>query len=183
MCAVYLIRAGATGPVKIGKADDPQRRLYELQTAHWDELCLLRAWVGGEPEEAALHVRFAELHIRGDWFSFSRAMLGDIGLPEIPVAPHPTHEPEAEFYGRLQAITNTGERLRCWRDRRNMTQRELASAVGMSPAGVAHWELGNNHPSLDRLRRAAAVLNVTLDELLAPAPTASPDQHSVEVAA
>lgn len=171
--AVYLIRCGATGPAKIGKADDPQRRLYELQTAHWEELYLLRAWEGGEPEESALHVRFADLRLRGDWFSFSRAMLGDLGLPEIPVVPHPAHEPETAFRTRLCAITNTGELLRVWRDRRNMTQRELAAAVGVSPAGVAHWELGNNQPSLDRLRRAAAVLNVTLDELLLPAEAAA----------
>lgn len=85
--ACYLIRAGLTGPCKLGKADDPKRRLMELQTAHYEALHLLRVWEGGVAEEAALHQRFADLHIRGEWFSFSKAMLADVGLRPLPPAP------------------------------------------------------------------------------------------------
>lgn len=82
---VYLIQAGTVGPVKIGKADDPTSRLADLQTAHYETLRLLRVWDGGLIEEAGLHSRFSDLHIRGEWFAFSRAMLADVGLTEIGV--------------------------------------------------------------------------------------------------
>lgn len=80
---VYLARAGEDGPVKIGYADDPQRRLVDLQVGNHLRLSLLRLFEGGETEERILHIRFADLRLRGEWFSFSRAMLGDLGLTEI----------------------------------------------------------------------------------------------------
>lgn len=81
--AVYLIRAGETGPVKIGYAADPVDRLVNLQTAHWEQLHLLRVWEGELADEAALHLRFSDLRIAREWFSFSRKMLGDVGLKRI----------------------------------------------------------------------------------------------------
>ena len=86
---VYLIRAGEHGPVKIGKADNPWQRRSELQVAHWEELRLLRIWEGSEAEEAQLHRRFLDHRLRGDWFTFSRAMLRDVGLREIPLPDAP----------------------------------------------------------------------------------------------
>lgn len=81
---VYFIRAGKNGPVKIGHcAGDVERRLMELQVAHWETLRVIRKFEGGAAEEAALHLRFADLHLRGEWFSFSRAMLGDLGLCDV----------------------------------------------------------------------------------------------------
>lgn len=83
---VYLIRAGETGPVKIGMAQsirDAIGRMDSLQVAHWEVLRLLRMWKGDRREEELLHVRFADLRIRGEWFSFSRLMLSDVGLEII----------------------------------------------------------------------------------------------------
>lgn len=82
---VYAIRAGETGPVKLGVSINPQARLVDLQIAHWESLRLIKLWEGGETEEARLHLRFADLHIRGEWFAFSRLMLADVGLTEIPI--------------------------------------------------------------------------------------------------
>lgn len=77
---VYLIRAGETGPVKIGHGKDVLRRLANLQIGSSEKLTLLRVLVGGADEEAALHHRFRHLHARGEWFSFTPDMLGDLGL-------------------------------------------------------------------------------------------------------
>lgn len=72
---VYMIRCGEAGPVKIGKADDPQSRLRDLQTGHHEELAIIRVLDGGEAEEKHLHTHFAEFRIRGEWFQFSDEML------------------------------------------------------------------------------------------------------------
>jgi Meiotically Up-regulated Gene 113 (MUG113) protein len=87
---VYMIRAGM-GPVKLGHTNDHRKRLNELQVAHYERLRIIRLFEGGEPEEASLHLRFADLHLRGEWFSFSKLMLGDVGLVDYrdPVAAMP----------------------------------------------------------------------------------------------
>ena len=82
---VYMIRAGDTGPVKIGHSNDPVGRLVGFQVVHYEKLRIIRLFEGGEAEEAQLHVRFADLYIRGDWHAFSRLMLGDVGLVEIGI--------------------------------------------------------------------------------------------------
>lgn len=92
---VYMIRAGDSGPVKIGFARDPIQRLDDLQVAHYEALTLLRIWEGGFAEEALLHARFADLAIRGEWFAFSRAMLADVGLVRVRIrVPPPTTDPQ-----------------------------------------------------------------------------------------
>lgn len=88
--AVYLIRAGECGPVKIGYAEDVQSRLNNMQTGNHETLTVLRIFEGGQEEESRLHARFIDLRIRGEWFSFSRVMMGDLGLTEIvQKAPEP----------------------------------------------------------------------------------------------
>jgi hypothetical protein len=72
--------------VKIGYAkssSDARARLDSLQVAHWENLRLLRLWEGETRDEQQMHLRFADLRIRGEWFSFSRLMLGDVGLTVI----------------------------------------------------------------------------------------------------
>ncbi len=87
--AVYLIQAGGLPIVKIGHAVDVANRIAQHQCAHWEELKLIRQWEGAQREERMLHLKFAELRIRGEWFSLSRQMLGDVGLiqmwPELPL--------------------------------------------------------------------------------------------------
>jgi hypothetical protein len=81
---VYMVQAGDEfGPVKIGHGVDPVSRLENHQTGNHLELKLLRTFVGGVEEEAALHDRFALFRIRGEWFRFTDAMMGDVGLEEI----------------------------------------------------------------------------------------------------
>ena len=73
---VYLIRAGESGPAKIGHANNPENRMRDFQCGHYETLALLRTWPGAHAEEAAMHRAFSEYHIRGEWFRFCPAMLG-----------------------------------------------------------------------------------------------------------
>lgn len=67
---VYLVQAGANGPIKIGFSEDPQRRLTELQRNQAPPLRLLATLPGGREEEARLHRRFAEHRYEGtEWFA------------------------------------------------------------------------------------------------------------------
>lgn len=80
---VYLVRAGERGPVKIGFAEDVAGRLIKMQCDNHERLIVLRVLRGAFKEEGELHRRFSELRLHGEWFAFSRQMLGDLGLEDV----------------------------------------------------------------------------------------------------
>ena len=65
---IYFIQSGEKGPIKIGFARDPEKRLRHLQGANPCELALLKAVHGDVGGEKRLHAQFAHLRIRGEWF-------------------------------------------------------------------------------------------------------------------
>jgi hypothetical protein len=64
---VYFIADGA-GHVKIGYAENVGARLTELQTGNAHPLTVLATVRGSCGLERALHARFADHRIRGEWF-------------------------------------------------------------------------------------------------------------------
>lgn len=84
--AVYIIRAGETGPVKIGFAEMPMRRLSALQSGNHVRLSLIRLLDATDALEADLHQRFRSEWIRGSWFHFVPEMLtADFGCADRPI--------------------------------------------------------------------------------------------------
>ncbi len=82
--AVYILRLGERGPVvKIGTAKNVAKRIAGLQTASHERLVLLREFEGGRAEEHQLHRLFADHRISREFFTFSKAMLRDVGLVEV----------------------------------------------------------------------------------------------------
>lgn len=73
--AVYFIRSGEDGPVKIGYAVDPAKRLKLLQIGTPARLSILRTIEGDRFTESAAHKRFAEHRTSGEWFRFHPDML------------------------------------------------------------------------------------------------------------
>lgn len=59
-------------PVKIGKANSVAYRRSELQTAHYTELIVLFTLDGYSKLEKTLHRKFANQHVRGEWFSLTQ---------------------------------------------------------------------------------------------------------------
>ena len=57
-------------------------------------------------------------------------------------------------------------RLREWRERRAITQRELAIAVGMTPATINRIENGVHEARLSTVRRLAAALEIQPEDLI-----------------
>src|ERR1700761_4283881 len=58
------------------------------------------------------------------------------------------------------------ERLRTAREKRSLSQTELAEKAGFQPSAISHFETGSRAPSFDNLKRLADALNVTTDYLL-----------------
>ena len=60
-----------------------------------------------------------------------------------------------------------GERIRTFRTLRNMTQDDLANAMGESSGRVIYtWEKGTAKPDCLKLVKLSEILNVSVDELL-----------------
>ena len=58
------------------------------------------------------------------------------------------------------------EALKSARLRANMTQKEVAEALGISQPVVAGWEIGKGSPSVTRLIELADIYNTTIDKLV-----------------
>lgn len=59
-----------------------------------------------------------------------------------------------------------GKRLREFRKRRNMTQKEVATKIGVSEQALSKWENGECLPDVYNLKLLALALNVSVDCLL-----------------
>lgn len=59
-----------------------------------------------------------------------------------------------------------GKRLKGFRKRRNLTQKEVATKIGVSEQALSKWENGECLPDVYNLRLLAIVLNVSVDCLL-----------------
>ena len=63
----------------------------------------------------------------------------------------------------LRALAN---RIKELRDRKGISQEELAHRAGLSRTGMGFLETGKRWPRLDTLMKVADGLNITVDELL-----------------
>jgi len=58
------------------------------------------------------------------------------------------------------------ERLKAVRERRGMSQADLAKKAGLQPTAISHFETGTRSPSFDNLRKLADALTVSTDFLM-----------------
>ncbi len=58
-----------------------------------------------------------------------------------------------------------GERLKALRVGKNMTQRELAKELNVTPGAICLWEMGEREPDYDNLLLLSKFFGVTLDYL------------------
>ena len=74
--------------------------------------------------------------------------------------------------------------LRTLRQEKDLSQKQLAQAVGVSPGNISDWESGRTKPGYDALVKLAAALKVSGDQLLglsqdAPDPALTPDEEQL----
>jgi transcriptional regulator with XRE-family HTH domain len=61
---------------------------------------------------------------------------------------------------------NFTDRLREVRERRGLSQTDLAKRTGLQPSAISHFETGKRAPSFDNLRKLADALGESIDYLL-----------------
>lgn len=63
-----------------------------------------------------------------------------------------------------------GQTIKALRQKKDMTQLNLADELGVSYQAVSNWERGNSMPDISKLKELAGVLGCTIDELLGNSP-------------
>lgn len=127
--AVYFIQ-DADGHVKIGRAEQPEKRLLALQTAHARELKILRTIEGGPVEEWECQYHFRSARIRGEWFEFREEMLSfnPRGYSKLAILRTPSDADQPES---LVAFVRG-----CVR-RSPMPQHQIAKLMGYRPSQLS----------------------------------------------
>lgn len=87
-------------------------------------------------------------------------------------------EAVAQFYARLEAgqeelipadvvdrLLDGENPVRVWRDHRGLSARDLAKAAGISASYLSQIESGARSGSFDTIKKIAAALRLTVDEL------------------
>jgi hypothetical protein len=62
------MQRGPDGPVKIGRAVDPQQRMRAHQTSNAEPLSLLLVIAGTAERERAIHTALVASHMSGEWY-------------------------------------------------------------------------------------------------------------------
>lgn len=89
---VYFVRSGKL--IKIGFTTDLEGRVSRLQTGSPYDLQLLGTIEGTQRDEQALHRRFANLNVRGEWFRGHASLMAYIR--DVTHVPEPVAAPEPE---------------------------------------------------------------------------------------
>jgi transcriptional regulator with XRE-family HTH domain len=66
----------------------------------------------------------------------------------------------------IESRKDFADRLRAAREKRDLSQTELAEKAGMQPSAIAHFEGNRRKPSFDNILILANALRVTPDYLL-----------------
>jgi transcriptional regulator with XRE-family HTH domain len=93
-----------------------------------------------------------------------------------PVNSARTSPPEANERVGLGLRDGLGARLREAREARNMTLRELARRLGLSPSLISQVETGKSQPSISTLFAIVGELEIPVNEVVWEADAAGPDR-------
>ena len=58
------------------------------------------------------------------------------------------------------------DRIKKLRKKKNLSQRDLAKEINLSPSTIAMYETGKRKPDADKLKQIASYFNVSIDYLL-----------------
>ena len=59
-----------------------------------------------------------------------------------------------------------GDKIKLYREKYNITQKEIANILDVSPATVSKYELGTLEPNIESLKKLAELFEISIDELL-----------------
>lgn len=151
---VYFIRCRSTGLIKIGLSENPWSRMTKIQADNPGELDMLGIEEGGRAHETALHQRFADAHVRGEWHRETPALTGYLASVPRPIRARP------------ETLTLAGTTL---------SDRQLAAAIGVAFSYCAQMRNGTRAVTL----KHALALHAVRGERIGPLIGATDEEIAV----
>jgi hypothetical protein len=90
---IYFVHDEAADLVKIGYSKDPWRRLNKIQSDCPREVVIAMVIDGDRAAERGLHERFADEHVRGEWFRWSGPVADHVSALSGMARPKPPLKP------------------------------------------------------------------------------------------
>lgn len=59
-----------------------------------------------------------------------------------------------------------GEKIKKYRENKNMTQNEIADILGVKPATISKYEAGTIEPNIESIKKLSEIFEISIDELL-----------------
>ena len=110
---IYFIQQGIAGPIKIGKTEFVRNRMRGLQIGNPNKLRL----VGVEDcDEIALHIKYREYRLRGEWFKASQKIvdyinqLDNLGRVTTPAVVYSDHQTDREREQEVEILELVDEK-------------------------------------------------------------------------
>jgi hypothetical protein len=163
---VYFIRNAKA--IKIGFTTDIEQRMKRLQTASSSPLELLGTVAGTLQDEQNLHLRFANLRLRGEWFRGHTSLMAYIReateVPEPVAAPEPEEpvqplspETRATIGGLRKRRNQVGAESQLGRLLSNLIEQIWNLEYETDPTARAHLErfMGWSVTAIERAARSA----------------------------
>lgn len=161
---VYFIRSeGGVGPVKIGCAANPVKRLTQLQAASPAKLEIVASAEGGFDAERYLHRQFSSQRLHGEWFDVTAELCAVIvyarengkilPLPE-PILSNNVVSFDLNFNRRSKPACE----IRAARRSLGLTQAALAKSLGVNHSIISKMESGAMRTSRRTLLAVEALL-------------------------
>jgi DNA-binding XRE family transcriptional regulator len=165
---IYFIKAG--DKVKIGYGGEVHRRIESLQTASPERLTVLGIMQGEQADELALHARFAQYRLRGEWFTLSADIAAFVAStchlpPQHHYRKERFHADDISALAGDESAAAVGKRLRALRCRFRTTQVDLADKSGIPQSCLSDYERGARLLSLPHAFMLRKLWAVSLDFL------------------
>lgn len=76
---------------------------------------------------------------------------------------------------------NISKNIVKYREKANLSQKELATRLGVTPSRVSNWEQGANSPTIEILFEVCKILGVSINDIYGIYPEASIELTFVEI--
>lgn len=120
---VYAIEC--SGRVKIGFSMQPAKRLSKIASDAPFPCRLLGYWPGSEADELAIHEKFQDTRVHGEWFAATEALMHFIAGRKIDLP--------AEALDARKPVDLCGFLVH------RGAKRELAEALGITSGAISQW--------------------------------------------
>ncbi|MHA6684466.1 Cro/CI family transcriptional regulator [Mesorhizobium sp. A556] len=120
---VYAVECGQR--IKIGFSNQPELRFSKIASDAPFPCRLLGYWRGSRADEIAVHRKFSELRVHGEWFASTETLLDFITGMRVDTPPMRSSAQPVEFCGVLVP---------------RGTKSRLAEALNITPGAIAQWK-------------------------------------------